>query len=308
MTTENTGSEDLTINDNIEESANLEGDEDTTSEDFESTPSEEVIEEDNTEIQRYKVKVDGEEVEVDLDELLKGYQTNKAGQHKLQQAAQLRKQAESFIEMLRTNPLQVLQDPSLGLDVRGLAEQYLVEQLQEEMMSPEDREVRDMKRKLQEYEAAEKEKADAAEKQKLEELMNHYQEDYTNQIMGSLEKSGLPKNETTIARMAHYMFNVISNPDLSDEVKNKITFDDVADLVKQDWQKEIQSLLGTSNVETLIQLVGDDGIKKIRNWDVSRIKQPKKQPTQHVNKTKTPKKEENKMSMDEFKEYLNSLK
>lgn len=291
---------------NFEDTSDFEGNEHVeTTEDFE--PSEEVIEHE-PEVQKYTVKVDGQEVEVDLDELLKGYSANSAAQKKFQEAAQMRKQAETFIEMLRTNPTQVLTNPSLGLNFRELAEQYLVEQLQDEMLSPEEREFRDMKSRLQQFEEAEKAKADAEEQYKLQELIEARQADISKEIIGALEATGLPRNEVTISRMSHYMYQVVTNPNISQEVKDKVTFSDIADLVKQDWQAEIQSLLGTSNIETLLQLVGDEGVKKIRKWDVERVKQPKKQPTQHVTKSTKKKDDKNKVSMADFRSYLDTLR
>ena len=82
----------------------------------------------------FKVKINGEDIEVSEEELKAGYQTRKASDEKFREAAMSKKQAEEFINLLRTNPRKVLSNPNLGIDVRKFAEEYLVEQMEDEMM------------------------------------------------------------------------------------------------------------------------------------------------------------------------------
>jgi hypothetical protein len=49
----------------------------------------------------YKVKVNGEEIEVDEEELTRGYQIRKASDRAFQEAAEMRKKAEAFSAHLR---------------------------------------------------------------------------------------------------------------------------------------------------------------------------------------------------------------
>ena len=104
------------------------------------------------EAKRYKVKINNEDLEVDEAELIRGYQTRKAADEKFREAANARKQSEELIRLLRDEDsvFDVLQ--KLGLDPRNISERYLIKQLEEDVMSPEEKETRDMKRKLAEYE------------------------------------------------------------------------------------------------------------------------------------------------------------
>jgi len=47
---------------------------------------------------RYKVPVDGREIEVDEAELIKGYGHNKAANEKMRQAAEIQKQVNQFLK------------------------------------------------------------------------------------------------------------------------------------------------------------------------------------------------------------------
>ena len=131
---------------------------------------------------KYKVKIDGEELEVDEEELLRGYQTKKAADKRFQEGAMARKQAEEFVRLLKEDPFKVLSNPQIGHDVRQLAEEFLASQLEEEMLSDEERERREMKRKLQEYEESEKKKKQEQEELQKKELKQRYAQDYQNQI------------------------------------------------------------------------------------------------------------------------------
>lgn len=258
--------------------------------------------------QMFTVKVDGEDVEVSLDDLMKGYSTQSAAMKKFNDAAKMRQQSEAFIKTLQSDPWTVMKE--LGLNPRELAEHYLVAQLEEEMLDPKDREVRDMKKKLSQYEEMEKAAKQAEEQQKMAELYEKTAADIQTNIIGALEKSGLPKSDATIARAAYYMNQILSSADYSDEVKANVTFDDIMDLVRKDYEAEIRSLFGNSSIEQLVKIVGDEPVKKIRQWDIERVKRretPKTPENQPAPKTKG-KEPNKKLSAEEFRKYLESMK
>jgi len=89
---------------------------------------------------KYKVKLDGKEVEVDEDELINSYQLRKVSDQRLQEGVKARRQAEAFLQMLKADPRKVLSDPRIGIDVKKMAEDIIYENLQQEMMTPENNE------------------------------------------------------------------------------------------------------------------------------------------------------------------------
>jgi hypothetical protein len=157
------------------------------------------------EIKKYKVKVDGKDTEVTEDELIRGYAHATAANRKFQEAAMSRKQAEEFIGMLKTDPIKVLKDPRLGHDARKLAEEFLVAEMQKEMMTPEQKELMESKEKLRAFEDQKKAEEKAKEEAQFEELKTKYTEEISSDIIKALESSHLPKTEHTVKRMAYYM-------------------------------------------------------------------------------------------------------
>lgn len=217
--------------------------------------------------QKYKVKVDGAEMEVDLQELLTGYQTRKSSDKAFREASMLRKQSEEFIHLLKTNPAKVLTDPRIGHDMRKLAEEYLAAQLEDEMMDPKDRELRDAKKQLQEIEEEKKRKAAEEEESRKTELRQKYAADYQSQILNALDKSGLPKSELTVKRMAYY---------LQQGLKRGYSLEamDVVDLVRQDYISEQKALFGGLDGDALLSILGSDVADKIRKHDIAKLKNP----------------------------------
>ena len=81
------------------------------------------------EVRRHKVKVDGEELEVDEATLLKDYQLARASHARMQEAARLRQEAEAQVAQIRALAEQTRQDPrtifkALGLEIKKRESTY----------------------------------------------------------------------------------------------------------------------------------------------------------------------------------------
>jgi hypothetical protein len=151
-------------------------DEEITEEDEENEEEEEVVDDKHT------VKINGEEVEVTTDELKKGYSTHQAAMAKFEQADLLHKQATSFIEMLKSDPMSVLSDPAIGLNPREIAEAYLAEQLEFDQLTDEQKEHLEAKKKLAAYEKEKKEREQREHDERLKVATEQAQEEYTTRI------------------------------------------------------------------------------------------------------------------------------
>lgn len=251
---------------------------------------------------KFKVKVDGAESEVDEDELVRSYQLRKVSDKRLQEATQARKQAEEFVNLLKHDPIKLLSDPRIGHDVKKLAEEYLMKELENEMLTPEQKELREAKAKLKTYEEmkAEQEKAAVAAQEK--QLMDHYTQKYQQDIISALDSSGLPRTEATVNRMIHYMAQSL-------EKQYGFEATDVVDLVKMDYIRDTKALYAGVPDEVLLDILGDDIIKKVVKADLNKMKRnpmATQTKTQHVGNIQ-PKKSE-KISIDQWKEKMQRIK
>lgn len=248
------------------------------------------------EAKRYKVKINNEDLEVDEAELIRGYQTRKAADEKFREAANARKQSEELIRLLRDEDsvFDVLQ--KLGLDPRNISERYLIKQLEEDVMSPEEKETRDMKRKLAEYENQKKQSEKAKEDEERLALINKYTNDYSAQVIDALENNGLPKTPHTVKRMAYYMHQSLQRG-------YDLKASDVVHLVREDYQEDQKALYGSLDGDKLVEILGKDITDKIRKHGLSRRKQlSNTKKAQVTSKSKDSK--GGKMTMQEWRDDL----
>jgi hypothetical protein len=250
---------------------------------------------------KLRVKIDGEEADVDEEELVRDYQKFRAAEKRFQEASRMRKEADALIDLLRNDPVKALEHPAIGKNFKELAEEFLIEQLKREQLTPEQRELMDTKQKLAELERQQEMAKQHAEQERIKQLADHYEQEIQKGIIDALQTSGLPKTNVTIKRMAYYMHRAL-------EQGYEVSPKDVVDLVRKDYQREIQDLLGAAGDDVLESLLGPVG-QKLRKLDVKRVKSKVAiEDDENVQVgTKKDKKEPKKMSVEEFDEYINSL-
>lgn len=214
-----------------------------------------------------RLKIDEEEV--DEDEVIKIYKERRTHQQhasrQLEEGRRARKQAEEFVQLMRDPEKAFDALKKLGHDTRALAEKYLVAQLEDEMMDPRDKELKQTKLKLKAIEDMENEKKRQVEAERVQVLKEKFAKDYTSQFTEALNQTSIPATKGTVAEMAKYIAR-------SAELGFQMTALEAAQLVKEDLLQAQQRLIGDTDGEMLIKLLGEDVANKIRKWDTSRLK------------------------------------
>jgi len=218
-------------------------------------------------IRKFKVKVDGEELEIDEATLLSDYQTKRAADKRFQEAAKMRKQAEEVIRLLKTDPRAALKHPAIQADERALAEAILAEQLEEELLDPKDKQIKQLQRELKNKAETEAKAKAEQEAQQLSAAEAQYVESYQRDISAALTTAGIPITNATVRSMTGYLQNAL-------EAGYDMQPAQVVDLVKQDYQKQLKELFSASDATTIAALLGEDGLKKVRGIDLARLKSP----------------------------------
>lgn len=228
-------------------------------------------------VKKFKLKVDGQELEEEIDladeESLKRHlQMSKAAQKRMSEAAKARRDAEELIGMFKGDIKSVLkQADKLGkspAQVRKELEEYFAEQLEEEMLSPEQKAVKEAQRIIREREEEQKRAVQEREAREKQELQQRYAEDYDRKITEALSSGGVPKTARTVKRMAELMYK---NLDMGLDLEPQ----HLATLVKEDYLNEMREMLGAADGDTLLKLLGDDTANKIRKADLARLKTSK---------------------------------
>jgi hypothetical protein len=213
----------------------------------------------------YKIKVDGKEYNVGLEEALKLAQKGVGADKKFNEAFRLKQQAEQFIHQLKTDPMSILMNPNLGFDFKKMAQDYLAKEIEKEMMTPEQRELYDTKEKLRQIEDEKKQGEEKASQERMQQLVSHYSTEYEKDIQSALQTSGLPKTRGTVKRIAYYMQKGL-------ERGVELKAGDVIDLVRTDYIQEHNELYGSTDGDTLIKMFGDQTLKKLMEANLKKMK------------------------------------
>ena len=217
------------------------------------------------EIRKLKLKIDGVEEEVDEAEAIRLAQLGKASHKRFSEAQQMRQQVEAFVQQLKSDPKKVLMDPNIGFDIKKIAQEILWEQIQEETLTPEQKKQRDIERELKAYK--DREQAEKTTREKAEEEAKHQSilMDYDKKISAALMGANLPKTPETVRRVAQYMLEAVRNGyDLEPS--------DLVSVVRKDYENEHRDLFNSLTPEQLFAIFGEDSAKKIREFDISRLK------------------------------------
>jgi|GEM_PF-2731012 len=216
----------------------------------------------------WKLKVNDKEIEFDAtdDEVVKAeVQKGRAAEARFQQAATIRKQAENFVEVLRTDPIKALSHPSLGIDLKKMCEEYLYENVvKAEMMSPEERKQKETEAELERYRQREAQEKKERETKTREDLKEKYRQDWTVKFKEAIEAHDLPRTDWVMNRMAHYMKVAIAKG-------HKVQPTDVAPLVRKDLLEHTTQLFTNTDGEKLMGIIGKDAFDKIRKANLKKL-------------------------------------
>lgn len=257
--------------------------------------------------QTYEVKVNGQIRKYTLDQLMSKASLGEAATERFEQAKQLTQKSQKFQENIKKDFLKALQDPELGLSKDQIKERfehwYKENYIDPEVMSPEQKELAELKRWRKEREAEEAERNELAQKEQETLMDSQTRETVQQEIIKALETSGLPKTRETVARMAFYMKqNLMRGYDAPME----LVVQQVKESVSQNWEQYFKD----ATVEQWVSIIGEEGIKKLRQYDLERLKNKFGSNAVQANETEAkPKlKRGEKIPMSRVDDYLNDIR
>ena len=270
------------------------------------TPSEESTEqteetvEETVEEKKYKLKIDGEEVEVTEDELIREAQKARASDKRFRDAAQKEKMLTEKLgefEAIKYKPVESLK--KLGIDFDKLAEEHLLKRLEMEQMSPDAKKAYELEQKQKEYEEQLNEYRTKEEQAEIDAEAEKYVEQYRQEFERVIKEKELPDTDNVRARLATYMY------DATNEQLENFTVEEAAELVKEDFEIELKQLFDKYSLEDVEKILGKDVLKKIRKADLDKVVKPENnaergEPSKPKNKKKY-------MTPEEWQEYISSI-
>jgi hypothetical protein len=210
---------------------------------------------------KLKLKVDGQEIEEEIDlsndeYLTKNLQKAKAFDKKAQEAATLRKEMASLLELLQSNPVAVMEQ--LGMNFDEFAYKHLESKIEELSKSPEQLEREKMEKELSELREEKKKLAAEKEKAVQEQMRNEEAARVENEIISALNAhNGILSAEdpTAIADISRAMLRAMQKGFLD------VTVQDVIPVVEKQYAEKLQKRIGTlskKDAALVEQLLGKD--------------------------------------------------
>jgi hypothetical protein len=157
-----------------------------------------------------------------------------------------------------------------GHNPRELAEEWLLPEIQREMMTEEQRRIAELESQLQKHESERQAQQKAAEEAELSRQVEEYQNHFGQVALQALQKTGLPATAAAFAtkRLASLMEqNLQLRPD------EQLSPDELAEMAADGYRSEFKSLADACKTdEELVQWLGEDVIKRLRRYDLARLK------------------------------------
>ena len=218
------------------------------------------------------VNIDGRMVsEADLTAT---YQKSHQIDEQMRQAAHSRKQAEDILAAAKADPLGFLRHPSLGANTSDIRERLIREAIDEEMLTDDQRALRDRDRTIQSYELEKQERAEAEKQQAFQVEVQRHQQEIGNILHTAMEGTILGQDKASapiiLGEMAQVMRQAKAqgyNP----------TPEQIAQKVESKYYTIFRNLANDMDGETLSKFFGEEVVKKMRKHDLDRLK-PKKAP------------------------------
>jgi hypothetical protein len=227
-------------------------------------------------LRKLKIKFNNKEYEEELPfeipddpevvEFMKNkLQMAKLAHQKAQEYSQLDREAREFIELLKTNPRAILEDPRIGIDLKKLAAEIVQEEIENAKKTPEQLEKERLEKELQALkEQYEREKMEA-QKKEFERLQAQEFERYDREIQGALESAQLPKSPYIVKKIADYLYIGLQNGiDLSPK--------DVIPIVREEIEQEIKDYLNSLKEDEIEKVINKDLFDKYRKKQLAKAK------------------------------------
>jgi hypothetical protein len=222
---------------------------------------------------RVKVKVDGEEVEVTLDQAVREYRRRAAADKRFQEASAIRKDAEAVLAKLKENPWEAMQQ--IGIDPDKAATDRLLAKIEEEKLAvenPAELERRRVAKQLEAETAAKKELERRIEEAELNKKRDEIRSRIDKQFTAALKEEKLPATPYTVGRMA----DIVAR-NLREDPRWEAKPSELARLVKEDLQAELAHVIRGLSPAEIESILGPETVKALRNHDLERVRNPKLQ-------------------------------
>lgn len=221
-------------------------------------------------VAKRKYRVNDQDIELTDEESTAWVQKAMHADAQIKEAAQLKKSTAALIEKLKTPKglREILSDPSISVDRKQLAIEWVKEYMAEEAMDPKDRELRDSRAELESYKAKEAEIKEKAEQEAKQAEVKQQADAFRSEIIGVMEANSgvLPKSQAVMDRIIGYMRAGYR------KTGKVLPAAEAVKYVIADYEGEVGEISKSADINRLLKLLGPEAIEKIRKADLAQLK------------------------------------
>lgn len=219
---------------------------------------------------RYRVKVDGEEMEVDEEELTRGYQRGAAARKRFEEAAKRAEQVEARLKAIKDNPWALLEEAGLSPD--ELAQQRVLAAIERERQQAERAQLPEpVRRQLDDADKARTElerlKAEQgkAQQAKADAQRDHYVKAFNQALPQAMEAAGLPRTTEAAAMVVQTMQAMIRAKMPADPVQ-------ASKMVADELLERNFSVMRGLSPERIAKALGKDALAALQRHLIAQAK------------------------------------
>jgi hypothetical protein len=204
--------------------------------------------------------------------MVSAYKAQKTADIRTQQASKQAKLVQEISQLIQENPFELLQ--RAGYNPRELAERYLAQAIEEEMLPESERELKRVRAEKEQLQRQLEEEQKRIQSEQEQQAIQYAQQEITNQIITALEDdkakqngSGLPITPDVVKRIAQYMY-------MAEQKGINLHPKHIIPIVDQDLRNLNAQIIKSMDSNSRINYLGEDVLKQIRQDDLARLKQP----------------------------------
>lgn len=203
-------------------------------------------------------------------DMLKGFNLSQAGYEKLNEGKQLVKQVREFFNEAKSNPNKMWEiADNLGIDKYELAKQLLQEKIEDHELTDEQKELKKLKQRENDWKKREDEEKKQIELAKHNEAKQKELQRYDQELTQAMLKHGFKKSSETTK--SHVLLSAIGELMVAQKTGVSLSCEDAVQRAKQKWQDHIQDFYGDIEDDQILNIVPKKIIERIRKADLNKL-------------------------------------
>lgn len=218
---------------------------------------------------RYKLNVYGSEMDLSESDLVREAQKGFAADKKWKEASELHNKAKPMLDKLQAGDLSFILESLPKDKIRAFAEDFLLEQLEWDSLTPDQQEHRELRRFKDETDRQRSGERERAEQDAKAQAVNQWAEKLDTEIADAITSSGRKVTPRTVKRMAENMLALLEKQ-APDQEFRPVSAKDAFGSAFKELETDVTDYIGGLTIEQLTNILPKGFLDGLRKQDVDR--------------------------------------